>query len=64
MSASHRPSVSLRPHRAAARIAGFALILGALCAAAPALALTEVTGFGSNPGNLRMYKYVPPGLPA
>lgn len=64
MSASHRPSASLRPRRAAARIAGFALALGALCATTPALALTEVTGFGSNPGNLRMYKYVPPGLPA
>ncbi|ALN61007.1 esterase, PHB depolymerase family protein [Lysobacter antibioticus] len=64
MSALHRPSVTPRPHRAAARIAGFALALGALCAATPALALTEVTGFGSNPGNLRMYKYVPPGLPA
>jgi poly(hydroxyalkanoate) depolymerase family esterase len=25
-------------------------------------ALTEVTGFGSNPGNLKMYKYVPAGL--
>jgi poly(hydroxyalkanoate) depolymerase family esterase len=24
----------------------------------------EVTGFGSNPGNLRMFKYVPAGLPA
>ncbi|WP_408950134.1 PHB depolymerase family esterase [Lysobacter sp. Hz 25] len=64
MSASHRPFASLRPHRPAARIAGCALALGALCAATPALALTEVTGFGSNPGNLRMYKYVPPGLPA
>lgn len=29
----------------------------------PALAQTEVTGFGSNPGNLRMFKYVPAGLP-
>jgi poly(hydroxyalkanoate) depolymerase family esterase len=27
-------------------------------------AQAEVTGFGSNPGNLRMFKYVPPGLPA
>jgi poly(hydroxyalkanoate) depolymerase family esterase len=26
--------------------------------------LTEVTGFGSNPGALRMYSYVPAGLPA
>ncbi|MEU2510893.1 extracellular catalytic domain type 1 short-chain-length polyhydroxyalkanoate depolymerase [Streptomyces syringium] len=23
----------------------------------------EVTGFGSNPGNLRMFRYLPPGLP-
>ena len=30
----------------------------------PAFAQTEVTSFGSNPGNLRMFKYVPPGLPA
>lgn len=29
-----------------------------------AQALTEVTGFGSNPGNLKMFKYVPSGLPA
>lgn len=29
----------------------------------PAFAQTEVTGFGSNPGNLRMFKYVPVGLP-
>ncbi len=33
-------------------------------ASSPALALTEVTGFDSNPGNLRMHKYVPAGLPA
>ena len=42
----------------------------ALCAVfavglpAPARAQTEVTGFGSNPGNLRMFKHVPAGLPA
>lgn len=30
--------------------------------ASPAFAQTEVTGFGSNPGNLRMFKYVPSGL--
>jgi poly(hydroxyalkanoate) depolymerase family esterase len=28
-----------------------------------AATLTEVTGFGSNPGNLRMFVYVPTGLP-
>lgn len=38
-------------------------LLAALCAS-PAFAQTEVTGFGSNPGNLRMFKYVPSGLPA
>lgn len=32
--------------------------------AAPAFAQTEVTGFGTNPGNLRMFKYVPSALPA
>jgi poly(hydroxyalkanoate) depolymerase family esterase len=37
-------------------------MVGLLCL--PAFAQTEVTGFGSNPGNLRMFKYVPPGLPA
>jgi poly(hydroxyalkanoate) depolymerase family esterase len=26
------------------------------------VALTEVTGFGSNPGNLKMYRYLPAGL--
>lgn len=40
----------------------FLAMAGLLCL--PALAQTEVTGFGSNPGNLRMFKYVPPGLPA
>jgi len=31
---------------------------------AQAATLTQVTSFGSNPGNLLMYKYVPDGLPA
>ncbi|MBX3698324.1 MAG: PHB depolymerase family esterase [Dokdonella sp.] len=35
-----------------------------LASAVQAFALSEVTGFGSNPGNLRMFKYVPAGLPA
>ncbi len=38
------------------------LAMSAFCA--PASAQVEVTGFGSNPGNLRMFKYVPSGLPA
>ncbi len=35
-----------------------------VCATAQAQTLTEVTGFGSNPGNLKMFKIVPAGLPA
>lgn len=42
----------------------FTLALLALSAGAQAQTLTEVTGFGSNPGNLRMFKIVPSGLPA
>ena len=40
------------------------LALSCLFASGHALALTEVTGFGSNPGDLRMHKYIPAGLPA
>ncbi|HEX3765674.1 MAG TPA: PHB depolymerase family esterase [Kofleriaceae bacterium] len=29
-----------------------------------AVTLTEVTGFGSNPGALKMFQFVPPGLPS
>ncbi|MEV7401447.1 PHB depolymerase family esterase [Streptomyces sp. NPDC091267] len=32
--------------------------------AAAAAGLQQVTGFGSNPGNLQMYEYAPAGLPA
>lgn len=42
--------------------AAFLAMAGLLCL--PAFAQTEVSGFGSNPGNLRMFKFVPPGLPA
>ncbi|GAA0675157.1 hypothetical protein GCM10010193_30170 [Kitasatospora atroaurantiaca] len=31
---------------------------------AHAATLTQVTGFGTNPGNLQMYRYVPDGLPS
>ncbi len=41
-------------------LALLALLLALI--APPAFAQTEVTGFGSNPGNLRMFKYVPSGL--
>lgn len=57
MSVSVRSSA--RPHCLA-----LLLSLSALVLSTPLLAQTEVTGFGSNPGNLRMFKYIPPGLPA
>lgn len=41
-----------------------ALTLGPAVAPAHAAGLQEVTGFGSNPGNLRMFRHVPNGLPA
>src|SRR4029079_16884284 len=49
------------------------LVLAAACAAPPeppvsgvsqAVTLTEVTGFGSNPGALQMFTFVPSGLPS
>jgi poly(hydroxyalkanoate) depolymerase family esterase len=48
-------------------VAGLVLAAaGALALATPAQAatLTQVTGFGSNPGNLAMYAYRPDNLPA
>ncbi len=41
------------------------LLLSGLLVAAPAASaagITEVTGFGSNPGALRMFEYKPAGL--
>lgn len=43
--------------------AGLGVLAGAGTAAAAAT-LTQVTSFGSNPGNLAMYEYAPAGLPA
>ncbi|MGQ0839359.1 extracellular catalytic domain type 1 short-chain-length polyhydroxyalkanoate depolymerase [Actinokineospora sp.] len=42
------------------------MLAGLLSGTAPASAasISEVTGFGDNPGNLRMFRYVPDGLPA
>lgn len=55
----------LRPRLLATLLA---MCLGAavVSVAGPAQAavLTQVTGFGTNPGNLLMYRYVPDGLPA
>ncbi|MFG2330935.1 PHB depolymerase family esterase [Streptomyces sp. NPDC048604] len=40
------------------------VLAGFAGAPARAASLTEVTGFGSNPGNLQMFRYVPDGLPS
>ncbi|MFF8594996.1 PHB depolymerase family esterase [Streptomyces sp. NPDC015220] len=58
-----------RRHTALAAVLGaLAAGLTALAPLAPAAAaagtLQQVTGFGSNPGNLTMYEYAPAGLPA
>jgi poly(hydroxyalkanoate) depolymerase family esterase len=61
------PPMSIALTDRIAFIARRALALSTLffaLAAPSAFAQTEVTGFGSNPGNLRMFKYVPSGLPA
>jgi poly(hydroxyalkanoate) depolymerase family esterase len=49
----------------AALVAVLASVVAMLAAPSTARAATleEVTGFGSNPGNLRMFRYVPDGLP-
>ncbi|MFJ5234668.1 PHB depolymerase family esterase [Kitasatospora sp. NPDC088391] len=49
-----------------ALLVGVALAAGLLTGAPQASAAgpVQVTGFGSNPGNLAMYSYVPAGLPA
>ncbi|MFE6283097.1 alpha/beta hydrolase family esterase [Streptomyces sp. NPDC057877] len=52
--------------RAATLLTALAALLSVLLTPTPAAAasLQEVTGFGGNPGALKMYRYVPDGLPA
>ncbi|MEU5852700.1 extracellular catalytic domain type 1 short-chain-length polyhydroxyalkanoate depolymerase [Saccharopolyspora shandongensis] len=45
-------------------VAAVLLALLAVAPAASAAEIREVTGFGANPGALRMFEYVPDGLPA
>ncbi|MEU9758672.1 PHB depolymerase family esterase [Streptomyces sp. NPDC047987] len=72
-----RPSILRRLLRRVASTAALALVAATLstaatappASAAPATAavaggLQQVTGFGTNPGNLQMFAYVPDGLPA
>ncbi|HVK21496.1 MAG TPA: PHB depolymerase family esterase [Actinokineospora sp.] len=54
-------------HPLAALLAALTLLVTFMIATgrpAHAAAIEEVTGFGSNPGDLRMFRYVPAGLPA
>ncbi|MEV8554386.1 PHB depolymerase family esterase [Streptomyces glaucescens] len=52
--------------RIAAAVGALAVTAGLVAAGPPASAagLTRVTGFGTNPGNLAMYGYVPDALPS
>src|SRR5262245_12231605 len=52
----------LRSRSALRMIAGAALALAAGTTTALSATLTEVTSFGSNPGNLQMFKYIPARL--
>ncbi|MFL6624344.1 MAG: PHB depolymerase family esterase [Sulfurifustis sp.] len=63
---SRNPALSIRACRAArcALLCAAALLLAGTATLAAAAALVEVRGFGSNPGNLKMFKFVPPSLPA
>ncbi|MGW2169561.1 extracellular catalytic domain type 1 short-chain-length polyhydroxyalkanoate depolymerase [Streptomyces sp. NPDC001705] len=73
MSHTH-PYPSAVPPAAGGGVRAWAALLTVLIAAAAFLSvpagtaraagLQEVTGFGSNPGNLQMFRYVPDGLPA
>ena len=60
--------MSVRRPATAVLVAGVvaAVAVVGLSAAGPARAasLQEVTGFGTNPGNLQMFRYVPDGLPS
>ncbi|MFI6945541.1 PHB depolymerase family esterase [Streptomyces sp. NPDC050422] len=66
-----RPPILRRLFRRVASTAVLGLLAATLSttaavqpAAAAAGGLQQVTGFGSNPGNLQMYAYTPAGLPA
>ncbi|MQA26232.1 MAG: PHB depolymerase family esterase [Micromonosporaceae bacterium] len=62
------PTRTRPPRRSAFGFAAAAVLVvlatASLAQPAAAATLEEVTGFGSNPGNLQMFRYVPDGLPA
>src|SRR5690242_10933632 len=49
-------------HRVLAVLGAVLVMAACSLQQANATTLTQVTGFGSNPGNLLMYEYVPAGL--
>lgn len=53
-----------RARRSLPGLAALCWLAGAAAAPATAAELAEVQAFGSNPGNLRMFSFVPPDLPA
>ena len=55
-------SVTLAFARNVCRILGAALLAISAVAGVAAAEPREKTGFGTNPGNLRMFSYLPPGL--
>lgn len=57
-------AIASRTSVVAAPVRVLLFVLLALGTCAPVFAQTEVTGFGSNTGNLRMFKHVPAELPA
>ncbi|MFI6937743.1 PHB depolymerase family esterase [Streptomyces sp. NPDC050418] len=70
MDEPHRPLRFRRIRRRLMAVMGALALAGPLvtsagqAVAAPSAAgLTQITGFGSNPGNLSMYAYAPDGLP-
>jgi poly(hydroxyalkanoate) depolymerase family esterase len=66
-SSQHMKRISLL-RRSATAVAGLLLTVTGMAVTRPAAAaaptLTQVTGFGSNPGSLNMYSYLPANLPA
>ncbi|MGW3986245.1 extracellular catalytic domain type 1 short-chain-length polyhydroxyalkanoate depolymerase [Streptomyces sp. NPDC004830] len=62
-----RRSLGARVRRCVAAAAGALALTAGLVTVSPAASaasLTQVTGFGTNPGNLSMYAYAPDALPA
>ncbi|MFC6020756.1 PHB depolymerase family esterase [Plantactinospora solaniradicis] len=59
----HRPVLARLVRAALVPVLATVAVL-AVAAPARAASLTQVTGFGSNPGNLTMYAYRPDGLPS